>query len=192
MQSLHSAITPPAPPAPRQLANFPTSRKVGKSKSWQVGKHRPLPLHPVSALTPPEPRIAAKRPTLPPLRPLPLTPPVDLTRPNVPPLQHWSPPRIAAKRPTSTGAPARIVHTSSHPRPLAPRQLANFPTSRKVGKSESRKVGTHHHPPRTGEPPRIVVSSSHPLPPPYPRVNRAAPCILHPPPAAHSTTPYRG
>ena len=53
MQSLHSAITPPAPPAPRQLANFPTSRKVGKSKSWQVGKHRPLPLHPVSALTPP-------------------------------------------------------------------------------------------------------------------------------------------
>ena len=72
MQSLHSAITPPAPPAPRQLSNFPTSRKADKLASWQVGKHRPLPLHPVSALTPPEPRIAAKRPTLYPPPPNPL------------------------------------------------------------------------------------------------------------------------
>ena len=38
MQSLHSAITPPAPPAPRQLSNFPTSRKADKSKSRQVEK----------------------------------------------------------------------------------------------------------------------------------------------------------
>lgn len=53
MQSLHSAITPPAPPAPRQLANFPTSRKVGKSKSWQVGKHHPpLPPHLFTPLLP--------------------------------------------------------------------------------------------------------------------------------------------
>ena len=45
MQSLHSAITHPAPPAPRQLSNFPTSRKADKLASWQVGKHRHLPLH---------------------------------------------------------------------------------------------------------------------------------------------------
>ena len=139
MQSLHSAITPPAPPTPRQLSKSPTSRQVEKPTSRKVGKlanTAPF-LFTLYPLSPPESRSAAKRPTLPPLRPLPLTPPVDLTRPNVPPLQHWSPPRIAAKRPTSTGAPARIVHTSSHPRPLAPRQLANFPTSRKADKLAS-------------------------------------------------------
>ena len=65
--SLHPPCIRCARPQPHPLphhprpANSPTSRqveklasrKVGKSKSWQVGKHRPLPLHPVSALTPP-------------------------------------------------------------------------------------------------------------------------------------------
>ena len=41
MQSLHSAITPPAPPAPRQLSKSPTSQQVGKSASRQVGKCPP-------------------------------------------------------------------------------------------------------------------------------------------------------
>lgn len=69
MQSLHSAITPPAPPTPRQLSKSPTlqlpnkskSRKVDKSTSWQVGKHRHLPLHhqpvPAASLSSSYPRV---------------------------------------------------------------------------------------------------------------------------------------
>ena len=100
-----AAITPPAPLAPRQLSNFPTSRKDDKPKSWQVGKlaswHTPPagPGRGEQRSTPPRtPCSSPTFPSSPPphLRsPLPrLTPPVDLTRLNVPPctrpLQHWS------------------------------------------------------------------------------------------------------
>ena len=176
MNPLHSAITP-----------RPRSTSSGGALAGKPNAAKPPPLcirrarprhtscnsHVLLPRGKPRNHLLHHR-ILPPLLPLPLTPPVDLTRLNVPPALE-PPPVSFTPHPT----PAR-----SHP--------ANSPTFQQVGKSESRKVGTHHHPPRTGEPPRIVVSSSHPLPPPYPRVNRAAPCILHPPPAAHSTTPYRG
>ena len=35
------------------------------------------------------------------------------------------------------------------------RQLSNFPTSRKAGKSKSWQIGTHHQPPRTAHPARV-------------------------------------
>ena len=138
MQSLHSAITPPAPPAPRQLPNFPTSRQVDKLASWQVGKHRHLPLHhqPVPAaflLHPADPaalacsRSAAKPPTLLPAALLFLLRPAchPYPRVNRPPatLAHPLPlsppePRIAAKPPTSCAlAPRRTTAPTPAPRP---------------------------------------------------------------------------
>lgn len=73
-QCNHCTLQSPIPHHPRP-ANFPTSRQVEKPTSWQVGKHRHLPLHhqPVPAaflLHPADPaalacsRIAAKPPTL--------------------------------------------------------------------------------------------------------------------------------
>ena len=96
VSALPPAALAPAPPAPRQLSNFPTSRKADKSKSWQVGK--------LAHTTPPAPAPAAS---------FSLTPPVDLTRLN-PPL----PAALAytCTHPISARRCCRIVHTSSHPR----------------------------------------------------------------------------
>ena len=107
MQSLHSAITPPAPPAPRHLSKSPTSRQVEKPTSWQVGKLAswqtlpPSPAPPTRAgcpsflsypagKSPPPSRIAAKPP--PPCIPaalaasFSLTPPVNQCPPAPSPL----------------------------------------------------------------------------------------------------------
>ena len=58
-QCNHCTLQSPIPHHPRP-ANFPTSRQVEKPTSWQVGKHRHLPLHhqpvpaaPLFSLTPP-------------------------------------------------------------------------------------------------------------------------------------------
>ena len=58
---LLTSATQPWHPAPLQLSNFPTNRKVEKSTSWQVGKHRHLPLHhqpvPAASLSSSYPRV---------------------------------------------------------------------------------------------------------------------------------------
>ena len=121
MQSLHSAITPPAPPTPRQLSKSPTSRQVEKPTSRKVGKlanTAPF-LFTLYPLSPPESRSAAKRPILPPLLPLPLTPPVDLTRPTPPhpaaPLPDLRPPTRTDHTNHRPRSHTHNVHTSSHP-----------------------------------------------------------------------------
>ena len=118
MQSLHSAITHPAPPAPRQLSNFPTSRKADKLASWQTPPPSPAP--PTRAGCPSFLSSPAGKPTPP--TPAPCarprrsccstcerttssrTPPPHLSRLNVPPTAPCIP---AALAPTAPPEPCR-------------------------------------------------------------------------------------
>lgn len=171
-QCNHCTLQSPIPHHPRP-ANFPTSRQVEKPTSWQVGKHRHLPLHhqPVPAaflLHPADPaalacsRNAAKPPTLLPAALLFLLRPAchPYPRVNRPPatLAHPLPlsppePRIAAKPPTSCAlAPRRTTAPTPAPRPPCirsrhpPARTRTTPlTSQLPNKSKSRKVGKLAH-----------------------------------------------
>ena len=178
---------PPCPanfPTSRQVEK-PESRKVEKLAS----RHTPpttkdggapayrgefiTPLPPPARLTPPGgPANAAKRPNPVPfsypgvnqettcctLHPAPASCAWILRLPPrlcYPPTSHhhWRPPRNAAKRPSPYLTPTPFGLS---------RQLSDFPTSRKAGKSKSWQVGTRHHP-LAGEPPHNVHT-----PPPTP------------------------
>lgn len=134
--------------APRQLPNFPTSRKANKPKSWQVGKlanwQAPTPCTTTPSLS------FTPHPTLPTpctrarcILPL-CTPPVTVTAQ----CSHCTLLSLHLAI-TSSGLPANFPTL----------QVSDFPTSRKVGKSESWQVPPPYN---AGEPPRIVVNSSHP------------------------------
>ena len=140
MQSLHSAITPPAPPAPRQLSKSPTSRqvekptsrKVGKLASWQTPPPSSSPCirsHPPNRVARPTPHSCSTASWTATTHPLPsptitararLTPPVSKHHPPLPPHLFTPPSPLPPGRPppSSRGVPppsaAKTSHTLQH------------------------------------------------------------------------------
>ena len=136
MQSLHSAITPPAPPTPRQLSKSPTSRQVEKPTSRKVGKlanTAPF-LFTLYPLSPPEPRSAANPPpcipaalaillSYPAGKPMPARPALTHLYPVAPLLRPAPPLPPAALAPTAPPTRAGCIPTA----PCRPRRARLFP-----------------------------------------------------------------
>ena len=150
------ALRSPTPCTPSTLASSPSPRTLAALRPALIALCNECTMNPLHSAIPPCTRSTSSRgapPVFPGLRPLNGTP-------TTPPLRSPYP----RGKPRNRRAPLTL-------------QLSDFPTNRQVGKPESRKVGTHHHPP-AGERPSTVHTSSHrsgtparspPDPPPHAR-----------------------
>lgn len=150
----HTLTPRRAPSDPsRQLPNFPTSRKAGKPKSWQVGTHhyppvgqpppavsRPRPPHPVSA-------VPAAHPSPPPLRSHPSshTPPVNRTLPLAPAGGHHPPARLTRRVDQTKGLP-RLTPSKMYNAIVSGRCPAQTATVAQTIKESVRSLQRQHVP----------------------------------------------
>ena len=146
--SHHRAPSDPS----RQLPNFPTSRKAGKPKSWQVGTHHYPPVgqppRRIAAKTPsPCIRCTRRPPLTPPLRSHPSshTPPVNRTLPLAPAGGHHPPARLTRRVDQTKGLP-RLTPSKMYNAIVSGRCPAQTATVAQTIKESVRSLQRQHVP----------------------------------------------